>query len=162
MCYFCNSELSAESVNKLCKMNKRASETGGGGYTKEKPNDSQTGNGRHFFGHSVEGKKMPTLNAEAQKSLPTGVMIEAIISKVRIRLQNSKLDLEALFEEHDTEKSGFVNPIVFNYILQEQLNLVDEEIESLTRFMEGRLNYNVLLGMIRSNRQIQAMEGDLV
>lgn len=44
-------------------------------------------------------------------------MIEAIVSKIKIKVSENKLNLEKLFSDHDEDSNGFVNDIVFNYIM---------------------------------------------
>ncbi|CAD8199098.1 unnamed protein product [Paramecium octaurelia] len=163
ICYFCNEPLNIKTINKSCKKNKDHSPENFVGYTVEKPTDQQIGTKRHFYGHAVLKAKMPQLQEE-QKKLPSAVIIEGIMSKIKVRMQDKSIKLLEIFQEHDNDKNGFVNEIIFNYIMQEHLQLIDEEIENIVMFMDCKsdINYNILFNMLKSSNLIQKMESDLV
>ncbi|KAM3138925.1 hypothetical protein pb186bvf_008938 [Paramecium bursaria] len=156
VCYFCNKPITQKRVNKKCKINIKQPLEQVSGFTKEKPNDSQMGSGRHFFGHPKDSKQRPIM---IKQKKPSAVLIETIISKIRIKIQEDHIKLSEIFSNHDDEKNGSVTEIVFCFILQDKLGLIDEDIEAIMLFIDQRevINFNILLNMINSNQFIQSL-----
>ncbi|CAD8127929.1 unnamed protein product [Paramecium sonneborni] len=67
-------------------------------------------------------------------------------------------------QENDNDKNGNLNEIIFNYIIQEHLQLIDEEIENIVMFMDckSEINYYILFNMLKSSNQIQQIERNLI
>lgn len=104
------------------------------GYTKEKPIDQHLGNSRHFWGHPTEELGLKELLLDQQKKTPNAVLVETILTKLKRRTVEHKVDFKKVIQEH--QKDCLINHIHFAFILSDMLNLTSDEIQNLIFFLD--------------------------
>eukprot|EP01017_Pseudomicrothorax_dubius_P044409 TRINITY_DN7500_c0_g1_i14.p1 TRINITY_DN7500_c0_g1~~TRINITY_DN7500_c0_g1_i14.p1 ORF type:complete len:453 (+),score=81.14 TRINITY_DN7500_c0_g1_i14:44-1402(+) len=166
ICFYCGSVLDDGTVNAKCKVNNvQAVPDDFKGYTQEVPAKSYHGNVRHYFAKPREELFRTYYDPEAKDKIafktPFHITIELILSKLRKFISDNRVDLHKVFLDHDKNKLGTVNSIIFSFIAFEILRLDQGEITQLSRFLDpagtNSINYIELEKLIADPKYFESI-----